>query len=564
MFDRARQFLFGYDAIENRGKRRPPQTRVKSEDVVLTSQKRQKLIGTAQDVQRNFAIAAWAIRQHLNYVSSFTFQSRTSIPEVDAAIEDFMATWGNRYNCDVCAKHPFRRMIRMAEARRVVDGDFFLLKLAGAATRGKLQAIEADRIDNPPEKEGETRHDLSQWTQGVKLSPGGAARAYAIHNRTENSGKEFQRTVPASNMFVHGFYDRFDQVRGISPIAAALNTWQDVYEGFDYALAKIKVAQLFGLVFYRDATEPFDGTAATLDSDDDGVADSGYEVNFSDGPAQLDLNPGDRAEFLESKSPPSEVVNFLQMMIQVSLRSLDIPYSFYDESFTNFYGSRGGLIQYLKSCRSKIQDMQDLLDDITRWRLGMAIADGELQLPRMLEFEEIWWEWVPDGVPWWDPSKEVAGHAAAIAAGLDNPQRVCRQSGTDYYENIDLIAQGMEYAKAKGVSIILPGVSTAQSQMDGDRDEPSADGDPNSDVERLKSILDAYGVGVRAGAITPIDVDEEYFRSQAGLPAKTAAVVTAWTEDGGIRRPITLQPKAGEQPPQVSREADSDEPLSDS
>ena len=468
MFQRAKQFLFGYDALEARGKRRAARTRVQSEDTILTAKKRESLAATAQDVQRNFAIAAWAIRQHLNYVSSFTFQSRTNVPEVDEAVEAFIGSWGNRFRCDVRAKHPFRRMIRMAEARRVVDGDFFFLKLAGQSSRGKLQAIEADRIQDPPErdKNGQAAYDLKQWQQGVKLSPDGAARAYAIHTRDANGSKEFEKTVPASNMFVHGFYDRFDQVRGVSPIAAAMNTWQDVYEGFDYALAKIKVAQLFGLVFYRDATEPFDATTATLDNDGDGTADSSYEVNFGDGPQMLDLNPGDRAEFLESKSPPSEVVNFLQMMIQVSLRSLDIPYSFYDESFTNFYGSRGGLIQYLKSCRSKIQDMQELLDEIAAWRIGMAIADGELQLPRMMDYQELTWEWVPDGVPWWDPAKEVSGHAMAIAAGLDNPQRICRQSGTDFYENIDLISQANSYAESKGVSIVLPGVSTAQAAMD--------------------------------------------------------------------------------------------------
>jgi capsid protein len=351
-------------------------------------------------------------------------------------------------------------MIRMAEARRVVDGDFFFLKLAGESSRGMLQAIEADRIAQPEGPEFRN----GDWVQGVKVARDGSPRAYAIHDRTEYGSKEFLRTLAASNVLTHGFYDRFDQVRGISPIAAALNTFQDVYEGFDYALAKIKVAQLFGLVFYRDSVEPFDTTTATVDADNDGVADSGYAVDFKKGPQLLDLNPGDRAEFLESKSPPSEVVNFFQMMIHAALKSLDIPYSFFDESFTNFYGSRGGLQQYLKSCKAKIADVRDLLDDITRWRLGMAIADGELELPASVDFENLAWEWVPAGVPWWDPAKEVLGHTTAIAAGLDNPQRVCRESGTDFYENIDLISQANSYAAERGVTISLKGVSTAQAR----------------------------------------------------------------------------------------------------
>lgn len=58
--------------------------------------------------------------------------------------------------------------------------------------------------------------------------------------------------------------------------------------------------------------------------------------------------------------------------------------------------------------------------------------------------------------------------------------------------------------------------------------------------EELKRILDAYGVGVRAGTITPTPDDEEYFRSLAQFPEMGEAVVNSWKEDGGFRRPITL------------------------
>lgn len=461
--------LGGYDAVKSEGRRRSPATRVKSEDLVLKKNDRLKLIATSQDLIRNFTIAAWAVRKHLDYVSSFSFQSRSGIDEVDDAVESFMGNWSRRMNCDVRRRHPFRRMIRMAETRRVVDGDFFFLKLAGRTNRGYLQAIEADRIQNPDRANQPENDADGDWVQGVRLSAEGTPRSFAIHRRDDNANYVFDRIVPATSVLVHGFYDRFDQVRGISPIAAAINQFQDVYEGFDYSLAKIKVSQLFGLVFYREAIEPFDTTTATLDKDGDGIADSGYEVDFRKGPQVLDLNPGDKAEFLESNSPPSEVTAFLQMMIHASLKALDIPYSFFDESFTNFYGSRGGLIQYLKSCKTKIADLQDLLDDITRWRLGMALADGELKLPRLFDFEQLNWQWIPDGVPWWDPTKEVAGHAAAIAAGLASYQDVCQQSGTDFYTNIDQIAAAQEYAEQRGVTLTLSGVSTARAAAEVDQ-----------------------------------------------------------------------------------------------
>lgn len=487
MIQAARNFfqsLSGYDALNPRGRRKGTTTRVKSEDAILKDRDRRALAATAQDVQRNFAIAAWAIRMHLNYVSSFAFQSRTGDDEIDTAVEAFMLRWSSKYQCDVRKQHPFRRMIRLAEARRVVDGDVFFLKLSGeGASRGKLQAIEGDRIATPTDLPAGI--DPNNWTNGIRLTGSGIAKEFCICNRDSNGQLSFGRIVPEESIFSHGFYDRFDQVRGISPIASALNSLQDVYEGIDYALAKIKVSQLFGLVFYRDATDAFDGVKPTLDSNGDGFPDSGYEVNFAGGPQMLDLNPGDRAEFLESRSPATETVTFLKLIIHVALKSLDLPYSFFDESFTNFYGSRGSMIQYLKACRSKQQDLSELLDEITSWRLGMAIADGDLMLPRGVDFRDLSWEWVPDGVPWWDPAKEVSGHAAAIAAGLDTPQRVCRAIGTDFYDNVDEIAKANTYAKNRGVSIILPGVSTAQSAMQSES-EGSAD-DAAEDARELEA-----------------------------------------------------------------------------
>lgn len=55
-----------------------------------------------------------------------------------------------------------------------------------------------------------------------------------------------------------------------------------------------------------------------------------------------------------------------------------------------------------------------------------------------------------------------------------------------------------------------------------------------------KELADAYGVLVRAGAITPQMDDEVLLRGLMELPAASDAVSTAWGADGGVRRPITI------------------------
>lgn len=448
--------MFGYDATETRNRRRSISSKTTTEDKQANDRKRAILSSNSRDLARNFAIAAWAIRKHLDFVTRFTFQAKTGDKGFDREFEQIIREQTTRHRFETARRHTYRRALRIAEACRVKDGDVFWMKLAPPSSnaRGKVQAIEGDRICTPSDLPKNTKPE--DWVNGVRVSASGASLAYALCDRGNFGRPQLKRIVSARNMFSHGFYDRYDQVRGVSPIAAGLNWFRDTYEGFEYALAKVKISQLFGLAFYRDSDTFVFGQGTptpTVDTDSDDVADAGYEVDMTKGPFTLDLDPGDRAEFLENKTPASETVDFLKMMIHVALKSLDIPYSFFDESFTNFYGSRGGLIQYLKSCENKIEDLQEFQDEWTRWRTGLLVEDKLLQLPAGKDFSFLRWEWVPDGVPWWDPVKEVRGNAMAVAAGFSSPQRVCREVGTDFEENIRQTAEAMAIANEAGVPL---------------------------------------------------------------------------------------------------------------
>ncbi len=57
----------------------------------------------------------------------------------------------------------------------------------------------------------------------------------------------------------------------------------------------------------------------------------------------------------------------------------------------------------------------------------------------------------------------------------------------------------------------------------------------------FKTTIDAFGVGVRAGVITPTIDDEEFFRNFLQVAPVNSEVEESWSEDGGYRRPITLK-----------------------
>jgi hypothetical protein len=59
-------------------------------------------------------------------------------------------------------------------------------------------------------------------------------------------------------------------------------------------------------------------------------------------------------------------------------------------------------------------------------------------------------------------------------------------------------------------------------------------------VDSAKGWIDLYGVGVRAGVITPQISDEAFIRAKLGLPEMSDAAKTSWAKTNGVRQPITL------------------------
>lgn len=443
---------FGYEAAEDSHRRKSTAAVISSEDDVLDASRRRKLQANGLDIQRNFAIAAWAIRKHLDFVTSFSFSSNNAQEvlgddsteatalqaersQLDDDIEGVVTEASAADNCDTAGRHSLDMMLRLCEARATVAGDHCFLEVDD----GTMQAIESDRVLTPQgDKEG--------VVHGVRLDKRGRSLAYAVHGR-KGTGYTFERWVPAASTVWRGYYDRFDQVRGISPMAPALNPLRDLHEGFVYALAKAKIAQLFGFKVNHTGET---GIAETINTD---AERKKYAIELGKGPWNIDLDPGDDINIMTADVPGSGFESFSEMMIAISLLAIDLPWNFYKVDATNFFGSRAALNLYLKSVKTKRQANQTILRRWTRRQIQFAIVRGKLRLPRTLTVDDLRYSWTPDGMPWWNPSQEADGALKSIGGALDNPQDICLATGTNVFRNIDRISEVQKYAETKGVKL---------------------------------------------------------------------------------------------------------------
>lgn len=449
----------GYDADNGSDRRRKASYNTQSTDAMLRDQGRRRVQSEARDLQRNFSIVSWAIRRHLDYVSSFSFQARTANDALNDRIEQLMRWYARPLNCDVRGQHSLPEIVRMAEERRTVDGDVFLMKLSS----GLLQAIEGDRVQNPPEPNDP---EGIKWINGVRVSRAGRAQSYSIYNRSpQGRGYDYWRSIRAGNIFPLAYCDRFDQVRGVSPMTAAMNQFRDLYESFEYELAKGKVLASLGLVITSPEPQAVGQTgygspAGTTETCDE-VPEDQYKVSMGSAPWKLELEPGDDAKFLTADTPGTSWREFAQEIIGIAIKALDLPFSFYDGRGFNFSQSKADVNHYVRSTKHKQASLTRFLDNITLWRLQMFVADGFLRDFGISSVSELEFEWVPMGVPWWNPVDEVGAATLAIDYGLMSPiEYVKATTGRDYKDVQEEIAAARDLRESLG----LPNVTRTQYQ----------------------------------------------------------------------------------------------------
>lgn len=477
---------FGYNAVADKNRRKRPVNRTRSEDEQLDHGQRRKAIATTRDQLRNLAWAAWACRVHLDYVSSFKFRATSDDVQWNMKFEELMREKSRAANCDVTGRHNFDQLTRLFEMCKLTDGDCMFLKVRG----GKLQAIEADRVTKP-EGGGPNRDDITD--HGLVLDKWGAVKWYALNTRDKHDTMRFERMVKAENMFYDGYFTRFDQTRGISPLLSALNTNQDLAEAYEYTLIKTKFHAMLGMAITRDATasgdgwEPYGSDTATSSS-----GTTGTKYNFEMRPGlKLELQPGDGVDMLESRTPNEEFVPFTEAMLRLAFLALDLPFSFYNSQQFSYNAGRQDTIRYIKSAKSKQEKNREIKDQITQWWLDEWLIDGTITLD---EYRKAKWHWQASGTPLIDPQKEVPAMQQMIVNGLKSRTEYINEMGGDFRETALLLKreeQLFEELELKGIGIgqpgqtVLPMIDEEIERQKGGRPTREEDDDPTNDEEDM-------------------------------------------------------------------------------
>jgi capsid protein len=443
----------GYDAAKQDGnQRKPGPTKVAAEDEILNARQRELVSANIRDVLHQYSQLGFAIRCHLNAIVDVSFKAQSANQGFNREFEAWFADISKAQNSDVAGRHDLTRAMRIGEACRVLDGDVFALKIRSGPSRGKLQWIEADRIFMPRSDlpKGDSPDD---WVNGVKVDPRtGKAIAYAISHRLRRGQKELDRIVTPRSIIPLQYLDyRFDQVRGVSRLLCAVNTLKDLYALQMLEVVKAKLGALMGVAIMRE-TGSVDG-ATFGEAKDYGDGQPPIIDLQQLGPFQLELNPGEKVEVLQSNTPSQQTMQFMSALVDATLLALDLPPTFLDPARTNYSGAKFALLAYLLSCDEKIRGIQAFLSNFVRWRLGIDIEDGVISLPRGMSFDDAQFEFIPGNFMPFKAIDETRNTAMEIAMGLQSPRRAARAIGKDFETIIRETAEDVSFAESLGVPL---------------------------------------------------------------------------------------------------------------
>jgi lambda family phage portal protein len=394
--------------------------------------------------------------------------SSSGLPNETAndAIETAYERWSQPGNCDVTGKLSLGEMDRLNVRCLARDGEILMRKTV--TPQGlQYQLLDIDRLDelfNDQLPDGAIK-------MGVEVDSFGKPRAYWLlkENPGElgewNRGRERARERVAAEEVVHVFMpDWPEQVRGFPWLhAAMIRLWHlGAFEEAAIINARVGASKV-GVVESPNGDPPDMMASAQVDCANllENVEPGGY----------VTLPMGYTLNAFQPTFPDGAIEPFMRSMLRGVAAALGVAYHSLanDPSSVNYSTARVALLEERDMWKS-VQNWY--IDHVVRPRfadfLRAEIVGGRLPYTYQnavddARFQPKTWDWV-------DPQKEVLAKILALDSQLTSRTRICMESGEDFEDILEELAQEQKIADANGVLLQSQRPGMAQTEPLGPKE----------------------------------------------------------------------------------------------
>jgi len=494
--------------------------------------------------------------------------------EWDAACMNEWTRWAKQ-EADATEVGTFYDIQSLALRSWLQDGDAFGHVVIGGDGLLRVEMIDADRVESP------RSFDTFDIRGGIELGPHSERVALYVlpHHPADSFPGQNWAADPVRIPFVNGQTSmvqhvfkrtRPGQTRGVPVFTPSLLYTRHLHHYLDSELIAARAASNFALFIKRGVSSTDADIMPVQDTEESSGVE--YHEQLEAGTIEY-LNEGEEPVPFNPNRPGGSFDPFVTRILRATSASCGLSY----EHVARDFGRMN-----LSSARALLRETRRGFD-LTRQRFNhqfnrphyhnvirAAVAAGRLTPPSRKDYLNnteafLAHRWVPPAYAMMDPKTDVEASTMAVAANLATPFDEAARQGLDAEQVLRERARFIQRSYEVEDEFDLPRgtltnpdaelVSGEQEavggEIDGDDSEP-ADGE---DVAAQKARLDAIGVAVRGGLITPQQQDEERVRADMGLPPMTPAVSEAWAAEP-VRRPVTLAA-----PSEAATEAEAEEKI---
>jgi lambda family phage portal protein len=381
-----------------------------------------ELRNRARDLERRNVLACAVLDRAVENVigTGIDVRPTSSSPEFNDEIEKLWAEWTKGKRADVRRMYSFGQLQQLAYRAYLRDGDVaFLLIDQGTGYGPEIQLIEAHSIATPYDVGNRRIED------GVELDNNG--RPIAFHVRTyDNAVEKFQRVLAQNVVFI-ARSTRYGMVRGESVFNGAFTLFDQIVGYLDSVVVAARVGATQCILIPRpkgSLAKPFDKKSTTTDGAGNVVEQILMEpgtATFYDGEAPHAFNPSQpQATFTDALRT---FCRFVGLKVGLTIERVLL-----DFTKANYSVSRSTSLQEMKT-----SDLEQANFDAAFFaRIYPWFTSKQVKLGRVkaAEPDDSWnYEWIPNGRPLQDPSKELPGLIAAVELGIESRRNIAASTG---------------------------------------------------------------------------------------------------------------------------------------
>lgn len=368
------------------------------------------------------------------------------------------------------------------------DGEVLLRKWRSFDNRYRfaLEAIDVDQLDETMNSPGNKSGSRALIHMGVEMDL--ATRrpvAYWVWDRPEDTtGMTLprQRVRVVADEMIHLYDpDRIGQTRGPSWMIAAMIPLRHLngYVESELVAARISAAKM---MFFQQRQDSY-GSATPQ------AGQTGFVTEASPGQFGV-VPPGYEIAAYSPDHPSTAFGAFVKGGMRQVATSLGMSYNALgnDLEGVNYSSMRSGLLVERDYWRM-IQDWWEarLLRPVYAEWMRMALLSGELVLDSRDPRKFLAVKFSGRGWPWVDPLKDMQAGVLGVSAGLASRSQLLAETGQDYEEILNELAEEQRMADEAGVSVAGPTKDAAATDA-----EDTTDGADAADDEPTKPTRNGH------------------------------------------------------------------------